>query len=239
MNVSNFAVRLAAAAALSCAVSAAHATFTFGTTTGPGAAAAFSAGVVAPLASGTDTYSDLTINSDLATASLDRSAGPFGYTVTTETGLWTSQSPGNGGPPVTVQNASDTLTIGNFGWSTFNLGARLYLSDASSGSVVNGTMTVTATDILGGITTQTFSQSAIGSGLAGASEPNLFFQLGSTVALATVKLSGLVTATGNPTPIGYATVDNLVLQAVPLPSTWLMMLGGGAALLRLSSRRRG
>jgi hypothetical protein len=40
-------------------------------------------------------------------------------------------------------------------------------------------------------------------------------------------------------PNVFATVDNVVLAPVPTPGAWLMMLSGGAVLLRLNARRRG
>jgi hypothetical protein len=53
-------------------------------------------------------------------------------------------------------------------------------------------------------------------------------------ALTSIVVSDVVANTDS-----YVTADNVVLGAVPEASTWLMMLAGGAAVLRLGARRRG
>jgi hypothetical protein len=231
MIVSNFPVRLVGAAALACAASMAHAAFTLTTASGAGTAAAYVASFPAGTAA-LDSFDDLIINSDLGTASLNRAAGVFGYTVSTQTDLQTVQTNGIGGASLTVNGNTDSLTFSNFNWSVYNFGARFFLTDLTYGANA-GLMTVRATDVNGLTQDLTFTQS-VGSSTNAAVEP-IFFKLASGVALQSVEL--IAPAVGA-NPNVFATVDNLVLQAVPLPSTWLMMLTGGAFVLRVASRRR-
>ncbi len=94
MTASRFPIQLLGAAVLTWAASAANASMTFATLTGAGNAASFAASVNG----GIDTYSDLTINSDLGTASLTRSTSgtsKIGYTVTTQSDLFTVQGSGD------------------------------------------------------------------------------------------------------------------------------------------------
>ncbi len=234
-----FSYGLIAAAAMSCAVGAAHATFTFSAVTAPGAnsetAAANYQATLPPsgLASGLDKFSDLTIDTSLGAASLNRSIplpglNPVSYTVSTESNLFAVQSPVIGGPALQVENNTDTLTFSNFGGHpVFNFGASFYLSELTASNAVSGTMSVKGIDILGYSETFTFSQ-GVSSGA-----PTKYFSLESTTPLRSVQLLG---------PDGtsyYPTVDSLVLGAVPEASTWMMMLAGGAVVLRLGARRRG
>jgi hypothetical protein len=245
MTVLKTAVRLAAVATLTIAGSVAHAAYTFTTTAVAGsptniggslvnaAAIAYQASLVN--ASGIDSFGDLTIDplTSLGT-SLARTAGPIGYTASTTTGLYAIQSPGIGGPSLSVDGNADILKFDTFSTGVYNFGARFYLSELNASNVVGGVMTVRATDINGLLQNFTFTQSAVASGL-NATEPTLYFRLGSDVALQSVEL--IAPAVGA-NPLVFVTADNVVLGTVPLPSTWLMMLAGSGALLRLASRRR-
>jgi hypothetical protein len=250
MTVLKTAVRLAAVATLTLAGTVAHAAYTFTTTAVAGlptnigtpaapiyvnaAAIAYQASLVN--ASGIDSFGDLTIDplTSLGT-SLVRNAGPIGYTASTTAGLYAIQSPGIGGPSLSVEGNTDTLLFNTFSTGVYNFGARFYLSELNAGNVFGGTMTVRATDINNVSQNFTFSQSAVGSGL-NATEPTLYFRLGSDVALQSVEL--IAPTPGIVNPNVFVTADNVVLGTVPLPSTWLMMLAGSGALLRLASRRR-
>jgi hypothetical protein len=237
MNVSNFAVRLAAAAALSCAVSAAHAAFTFATVATGGDSNAAAQTYAASVTGARDSFGDLTINDPTPLGiSLNRTVypGPVTYTLSTQSNLYSVQSPGIGGPAVTVENNTDSLTFSNFGGigpqGVLNFGASFYLSELNAANAVAGSMSVKATDTNGLVQTFTFAQGS------SSNVATLYFTLASSVALQSVELIA-------PTPLSnslvFATVDNVVLAPVPTPGSWLLMLSGGAVMLRLSQRRRG
>lgn len=233
MTARSFPIRLIAAAVLSCAVSAAHATFFFSTLSGAGNAAAFAASVTG----GVDNFSDLTINSDLGVASLARvttGARAIGYTVSTEVDLFTVQASGIGGPALTVNGNADTLTFGSFASPVLSFGIHFYLTDLSPGAVGGGSMTVKAKDTNGLTQSYTFTQSSFNS--TSQQFLPLFVTLVSTAPLDFVQLVPPVVGAN---PDIFATVDNLVLSPVPEESTWLMMLAGSALVLRRVKQRRG
>jgi len=239
MNLSSFPIRLISAAVLTCAAGASHAAFSFSTATGANTAATYAAGLVQP--SGIDTFGDLTINDGvgLSVASLNRSAGPVGYTVSTESELFAVQTNGIGGAGLSVANNTDTLTFSSFLLPTLNFGARFFLSDLSYG-VNAGTMKVKATD-MDGLTQEFTYNQTVNTSTSGATEP-VFFRLGSTVALQSVQLISPLIATdsdGNPTsnPMVFGTADNVTVGAVPLPAAgWLLI--SGLAGMGLFKRRR-
>jgi len=224
--------RVLAVAALSCAVSTAHASFSFSTLSGANTAATFAASVNGSI----DTFNDLIINSDLGTASLNRAAGTIGYSVSTETNLYTVQANGIGGSALTVDGNTDTLTFANFSSPVVAFGVRFFLSELTAGNAVAGRMTVSVTDVNGLSQNYTYNQT-VSAGSSGPVEPT-FLRLTSTVALSSVTLvppTPPVFPAGNPNV--FATADNLVLAAVPEPSTWVMLLLGIAAMIRVACRR--
>lgn len=232
MIASRLPVRLLGAAVLAFTVGAAHATFAFSTLSGAGNASAFATSVGGSI----DTFSDLTINSDLGVASLTRStvgARPIGYKVSTEVDLQTVQTSGVGGPSLTVASNVDTMTFGSFASAVYAFGINFYLSDLTPGAVGGGVMKVTAKDTGGLIQSYTFTQSSFSSN--SQQYLPLLVTLFSTAPLDFVQLTPPNVGSN---PDVFATADNLVLAPVPEESTWLMMLGGGAFVLRRIVRRR-
>jgi hypothetical protein len=228
MSSISLSLRGVAVAAALCAAGAANAAFTFATLTGAGTAATFATNVSGKV----DSFNDLIINSDLGTSSLTRSAGPIGYMVSTESNLYTVQTNGIGGASLTVNGNTDTLTFGSFQADVRAFGVRFFLTDLTYGANA-GTMKVVATDNLGATQSFTYSQT-VNNSTSGPTEP-VFLSLKSTIGLQSVQLFPPAVGAN---PNVFATVDNLVLSAVPEPGTWMMMLVGCAAMLRTAARRR-
>ena len=203
--------RLAAAAALLCAAGAAQAGITALTSLASFQAASGGAS--------TDAFSDLVINSALGATTLPRNAGAFGYTLITQTDFYVV--PVASAVALSTATFSDTITVGGFASPVRAVGANFYGTNIL-GEVASGALTVVATDINGLVKTQT---------LAGNSASG-FLGFISDVPLVSVVLSMTT-----PNTSVWATVDNVVLSAVPEASTWLMALLGGAAVLRIVRRR--
>lgn len=200
------------AAALLGAAGAAQATITLSSATTPAAFAAAVAGSI-------DSFSDLTINTDLGATSLARGVGGIGYTITTATDLFVV--PVASAIAISAGSYADTISFGSFAPAVYKFGANFYGTNIL-GEVASGALTVTATDIHGVSTSKDLS----GGSTAG------FVGFISTDALASV-----VVGMKAPNTNVYATVDNAVV-AVPEAGTLTMMLGGGALLLPVALRRR-
>jgi len=199
------------AAALLCIAGTAHADITTSTSL-----ASF---LAATGGGSTDSFADLTINSSLGTNTLARTAGGFGYTASTQTEFFVV--PVASAVALSTGTFSDTVSFAGFTSPVRALGANFYGTNIL-GEVAAGGLTVVATDINGLVKTQT---------LAGNSASG-FLGFISDVPLVSVVLSMTT-----PNTSVWATVDNVVLSAVPEASTWLMALLGGAAVLRIVRRR--
>ena len=194
-------------AALLCASAAANADITVYTSQ-----ADFLAAVSAP---GTDTYDDLTIAP--YGLSLDRNAGAYGYTVSSDNGIW-----GAGGPTdywLSNTTRTDSITFSNFSSGVNAFGGFFFASDIAGQYVPNGDLLLTAAD--GSTLTYTLSGTTQNSFLGFISD------------------SGLSSVTLQSSPIGnyWPTANNLVLAAVPEPATYGMFLAG-LGFLGVMARRR-
>jgi hypothetical protein len=209
-TISHTMPRLAAAALL-CTAGLAHADIT--------ASTSLASFLAATGGGNTDNFADLTINTGLGTNTLSRAAGSFGYTASTQTEFFVV--PVASAIALSTGTYSDTISFAGFTGSVRALGANFYGTNVL-GEVAGGALTVVATDINGLVMTQS---------LTGGSASG-FLGFISDAPLASVVLS-MTTSNTNV----WATVDNVVLSAVPEAGTWLMALLGGAAVLRIVRRR--
>ncbi len=212
MTALHFAARPLALAALLCAAGAAHADITVNTNF---------ASFLAATNGSADSFSDLTINTDVGASAIARSAGPYAYTASAQSNLFVI--PAAGTIALSTGIPTDSITFSGFVTPVRAVGANFYASNVL-GEVASGALTVVATDINGLVRTQAVA----GNSLTG------FVGFLSDAPLASVVVSLTVANEER-----YVTVDNVVLSAVPEASSWLMMLAGGAVALRIGSRRRG
>ncbi len=164
-------------------------------------------------------------NASLGVGSLARSAGAIGYTVSTENALWVV--PVAGTIAMSVDGVVDSLTLASFSQPVLAVGGNFFATSFATGEVTSGGITLLATDING----LTQSASLPGNSASG------FMGFVSDVPLLSLKAS--LNAAAIAADYRSITVDNIAISAVPEPSTWMLVLAGGAALVRLSSRRRG
>jgi hypothetical protein len=217
MRANTFSFRLLIAAASLSLAGASQAAITVSPATSP---TAFNAAVAGSI----DSFSNLTINTNIGATSTSRSAGSLGYGISTQTDLYVV--PVAGQVALSTGSFADTLNFTGFLTPVFAFGANLYgtniLGEATAGGV-----TVVVTDINNLSKTQTIAGGAASS----------FIGFTSDAAIATVVVS--LTAPNTNT---FVTTDNVVLSAalpaVPEASSWLMMLVGGAAVVGLRARRR-
>lgn len=203
-----------AAAALLCAAGAAHAEIT--------ALTSFSAFQAAAGGSvSTDTFADLTINSALGTGTLVRTVGSFGYTASTQTEFFVV--PVASAVALSTGVHTDTISLGTFASPVRAVGANFYGTNVL-GEVASGALTLVATDINGITRTQALNGGSA-SGFVGF--------------VSDVPLLSVVVSMTSPNTNVWASMDNVVLSAVPEVGTWLMALLGGAAVLGAAARRRG
>ncbi len=118
----------------------------------------------------------------------------------------------------------DAITFFNLSGATPS--ATFFGSDLAGGFVASAVV-LTATDLLGVISTRTF-----------VATPTSFMGFVSTGAIAT-----LVFSTSMPGNFVFAAVDNLIIAAAPVtqipePHTWALLLGGLTALGFCARRRR-
>lgn len=209
-------LRPLAAASLLCAAGIAHAAITTSTS-------ASQAAFTALVSGSTDTFADLTINSSLGTNTLGRTLGSLGYTVSTQTNLWTVQTQAVGGSALTVDGNLDTFSFA-FASPVLAFGGNFYLTELTAGSnagpSTSNPITVIVTDINNLTKSTTLNSSA-------------YFSAISDSPL----LSVVVQRSNSPVDMIFPTADNLVLSAVPEPASWAMALGG-AVLLAAARRRR-
>jgi hypothetical protein len=171
-------------------------------------------------AAGTDNFSNLTINSNLGLTTVNRTAGSYAYTMGTQTDFFVV--PVAGAVAVSTGNFSDSISFGGFAPTVRAFGGNFYGTNIL-GEVSGGGLTLVATDN----NNLSFTATLAGGSAAG------FLGFVSDVPLKSVVLT-MTTPNTNV----FASVDNVVMAAVPEASTWLMMLAGGAMMLRTAARRR-
>ena len=213
MNHVNFPLRSLAAAALLCTAAVSQAAVVAVATR-----SAFQA--IAP--NSVDAFSDLTINTDLGTTSLTRSAGTAGYTVSSSA-LDSASSlyvvPVAGSIGLSTVYYGDSLTFSGFG-GAFAFGGNFYGTNIL-GEVASGGLTIAATDVNGSTLTTTLAGNSA-TGFAG-------FRSDAAISNVVVRMT-------TPNTNTYVTADNVAM--VPEPSTSMLVLAGGGVLLLVGARRR-
>jgi hypothetical protein len=171
----------------------------------------------------TDTFDDL-LPATGYTGPLSRSAGSYGYTASagpTSPILYGAGSSGDAW--LSTNNATDTITFDGFSSNIYAAGAFFFNSDIAGSFLQRGAVVVTATDTSG--TETKFKIFATTSN---------YFGFVSDTALTSLT----VRAVGKNATV-WPTVNDLTLAAaVPEPETYMMMLGGLAALGFMARRRR-
>ena len=183
--------------------------------------ASFLAAVSAP---GVDTFTGFSTTGPTSSP-ISRAAGPYTYNASSGTGFFGVGTVAN--PALSTNSDLDAITFFNLSGGASAIGGMFFGSDLQ-GSFVASALVLTATDMLGAISTRTFVVAA---------SPT-FMGFVSTGAIAT-----LVFSTSMPGNFVFAAVDNLTIAAAPVteipePETWTLLLGGLAALGFCARRRR-
>jgi|GEM_PF-4396488 len=213
MNHVNFPLRSLAAAALLCTAAVSQAAVV---------AIATRSALQAIGPNSVESFSDLTINTDLGTTSLTRVASGAGYTVSSSaldssSSLYVAAVAGSVG--LSTAYYGDTLTFSGFG-GAFAFGGNFYGTNIL-GEVASGGLTIAATDVNGSTLTTTLAGNSA-SGFAGFRSD--------------VALSNVVVSMTSPSTDRYVTADNVAM--VPEPSTGMLVLASGGVLLLVGARRR-
>ncbi|WP_296949820.1 PEP-CTERM sorting domain-containing protein [uncultured Massilia sp.] len=207
MQKPSIALKPLVLAALLCAGGAARADITVYTSQ-----ADFLAAVSAP---GYDSYDDLVVAPYPAT--LDRSAGAYGYQAYSEAGLWGAGGAG-GDYWLSSENRTQPILFSGFTGGVSAFGGNFFTSDIA-GQYLSGNLILTAYD--GTSLTYTLD----------GTTPDTFLGFVSDTALRSVTLE-------NDGGAYWPTANNVVL-AVPEPATYGMLLAGTGLLGVAARRRRG
>ncbi len=207
----NFSLRLVAAAALLGLSGVSQAALTVYTTE-----ASFNAAVMTP---GTDTFDDLGTGNYLGTAPLSRTAGSYGYNVTSD--IFTA---GSGGDPwLSTNAATDVIVFDNFGAGVKAAGGLFFGSNFNGQFLAGQSVKVVATDASGS-SSQTLVNTTTSTFLG-------FVSTGAMISLT-------VESVGTNVDV-WPAVNNIVLaSAVPEPETYALMLAGLGLVGFLARRRR-
>lgn len=180
--------------------------------------AAFLAAVLNP---GTDTFDDLPAG--LLPATLDRTAGSYGYTVSAPNGLF-SGSLGAGDVFMIANRSTNSLLFSGFTGGVGAIGADIFAADFPG--VFAAVSSISVVFEAGGnenvfvITNPTATS---------------FFGIRSTSGLTSFAIVGPGTIDG---PFRWPSANNLVLAAaIPEPATWAMLIAG-FGLVGVAARRR-
>jgi hypothetical protein len=180
-----------------------------------------SAFTAAVLTSGTDTFQGFSVSGSTA-GPINRSAGSFSYSANTDPGEIFYGAGTTENPSLSTNTANDSIlfNLADSGANAF--GGNFFGSDMN-GALVIGDMTISVTDA-NGTTTRT---------VMGVTSSSFLGFVSSTGAITAATVLAIQPLTG----FMWPTVDNLVLAAVPEPSTYAMLLAG-LGLVGFMARRR-
>ncbi len=177
-----------------------------------------------------DSFSDLTINTQLPGTTILRNAGPLAYEISTSiadaatSGIFVV--PVAGSIALSTGDTRDTLTFSGFGSAVRAVGANFYGTNIL-GEVTAGGVTITVTDV----------NNLVFTSVVTAGSANSFIGFVSDAPIASV-VARLTTASTN----AYITVDNVIrsasVAAVPEPAAGLLFMVGILAIGHMSHRRK-